>query len=230
MGGQNHQPCGEYLLNSTLLSRYLSVVRCELELANIELENLIVDEISTGEECLGSVDGILAHLELSKGATEDMVISCDRLRDQMNSSSFSDLPTLHTINLEEIGIKLSSDSLVGHDSWKKISKIILDGGFYSVLSFFEESINEIQKQTVELLEVTKKLDGAASKGEVNLVLEENRTGNIRRPFANLYTKLAEFQNDFLASALLSTEVWYAYMEYGSLSEEKQESLIEASIN
>lgn len=222
MGGQNHQPCGHYLRNSTLLSKDLSVARSELEFANIALEDLILKELDDNVVRPGSVKDILLHLELSEHSIDNMVTGCKVLRNQMNEYNFSDLPTLYTVDLTELGYKFSNDNIVNHDSWVKISEVILNGGFYSVISFFEENINDIKDKTTNLLSVIKKLDIYASKGEVNLVLEENRIHNIKRPFAVLYTKWTQFQNDFLASSLLSTEVWYAYMNYGSICNAKSE--------
>jgi hypothetical protein len=61
------------------------------------------------------------------------------------------------------------------------------------------------------------LEGIARKGEVTRTLEENRPGNIKEAFANLYCAWAKFNQDFLASSLLSTELWYAFNGYGSLA-------------
>ncbi len=81
---------------------------------------------------------------------------------------------------------------------------------------FDHSVWTLEVNTQSLITKISALNDAAQKGEVNLVLEENRPGNIKESFACLYTAWAKFQQDFLASSLLSTELWYAFNGYGSL--------------
>ena len=60
------------------------------------------------------------------------------------------------------------------------------------------------------------LSGHSTGGGIHVMLEENRRGNIKVAFAQLYCAWAAFQQFFLASSMSSTEQWYVYMGYGSL--------------
>lgn len=57
---------------------------------------------------------------------------------------------------------------------------------------------------------------AASVGDLNLVLEQNQALNFRREFVVLYSAWASFEQAFLISSLISTEVWYRFNRFGSL--------------
>jgi len=57
---------------------------------------------------------------------------------------------------------------------------------------------------------------AANVGKLNLVLEENRSGNFKQEFARLYCAWAKFQQLFLASSMLSTDLWYRNCGVSSL--------------
>ena len=213
MGGQNHQPCSKYVENSTKLSRFLSLAYAELELGNVALEDLILTELGGGR---GSVEPILARLHVSREAINEALLTTTRLREQMDANDFLDLPGLRTMDLDTKGAQLAAHAMVSADAWKRIAEIMQVGGFYAVLPHFAACMQTLLQKTETLIESIGGLAEEAARGEVTATVETNRPRNIKQPFAELYTAWKIFQQDFLASALLSTELWYASRGYGSL--------------
>lgn len=214
MGGQNHQPCNTYLKNSTRLSCSLSRAHAELQLANIDLEEVILQEFDLVS---GSMQGIVSHLSLSLASLAEAKKSVCDLRTQMVVSDYKDLPTLHKLDLLTIGSKLAEIGCIDLESWDKILKVFKGTGFYGVLELFENSIDKLLLLTHALSNGIRQLEQDAENMTVSKVLEENRSGNIKVEFAALYTHWANFNHEFLASSLISTEVWYAFCGYGSLT-------------
>ncbi len=212
MGGINHQPCGAYLKNSTRLSRFLSLAKAELELANVALEDVILSEYGDGD---GDVGSISRRLRESVTRLDDMAGVIADLRKQMNDSHYEDLPSLKTVNLSWVGERFVDNKMVSQDAWNMAQQAMQGGGFYRMLDVFNEHVADLRMRTTRLIE---EVDGLhRHTGEVSMVLEENRVGNIRPAFAELYTGWNGFHALFLASALLSTELWYRFNGFGSLT-------------
>lgn len=215
MGGKNHQPCSSYLPESTRLSRALSIAYAQCELANVALEDLILAELA---EKRGTVDPFTGQLVASITALDNAIVLVDDLEAKMDENGFVDLPTLQRLDLEAIGANFVKHGMVNSDSWHEASRIMANGGFRNMTAKFREAIGNLRQLTEQLLREVAQLARAANIGEVNLVLEENRTGNMKPVFAMLYTGWGNFNALFLASSILSTEVWYAFRGHGSLAE------------
>lgn len=208
MGGKNHQPCRPHLLHSTKMSRSMSRAFIALEQANVSLEDVIIGEL---EEMSGrgTINPVTHSLEWSIEYLEQMEENIAMLRKSMDKIRFSDLPSLRTMDLGQRGHEFVREGIVQEQSWITIVHIMRADGFYGVLEFFELHIQELKKYTRILLAEVRELHDAAAKKEVNLILEFNKPGNIKVAFFRLYTRWTQFQMDFLASSVLSTELWYA---------------------
>ncbi len=218
MGAKNHQPCNGYLVNSTKLSRSVSLAYIFLEQANVALEDLLLAELTNRNG--GNVSEITENLEHSASALSDALGNCKDLCQQMDKNRYSDPDALATVNLDAVGKLLGSQGLVQTDAWATISGLTLNQGFYSVLAHFEKAISEISAKTVEVSKLVANLDGVAETAQVNLVLEENTETNIKVEFFQLYTLWCKFNAEFIASSVLSTELWYLDNGYGSLFDKK----------
>lgn len=218
MGGINHQPCNKpntsYLKFSTRMSRALSVAKSELELANINLEDVLLAELdgATG----GSISKISLHLQRSSLALSQMQSEISSLRKDMQNNKFQDLPSLHTANLEVLGRDFDALGIIDKTAWDFVSKTMRHDGFYGMLAFFERETNQLDTHTIHLIEAISSSEDIVAEGTLNLVLEKNRPGNFKVEFARLYSAWLEFQQVFLASSMLSTELWYRYQGVGSL--------------
>lgn len=221
MGGKNHQPCNIYLERSTQLSRCLSVAYAEVELGNVALEDVILAELR-GDTA--SVQPIKSHLRSSRTALREAFSVADALRDQMDQNDFVDLPSLWNTDLDVIGNTFTAKKMVNEEAWLKITAIMETGGFYAVLARFMEGIRELTQKTSILFLQVEGLEEVASRGGVHHVLEENHEGNIKEAFASLYTAWNSYSQDFLASSLLSTELWYMACNYGSLADHETQTL------
>jgi|SRR3989344_1993571 len=217
MGGINHQPCSHYLRWSTRLSRAISLSRAELDLANVALEDVIVAEL---EGCRESRDNLVSHLKASLASLQDAKKMISDLRHVMEENGYKDLPTLHTLDLGEIGEQLSQSGLVERQAWDEMVKNMRTGTFFANLDLFTSALNDLHYKTSALMMVF----GRVQNRSLSEVAEENQSSNFRIAFARLYTSWSSFHAHFLASSILSTEIWYAYMGYGSLVSTKKVSV------
>ncbi len=219
MGGMNHQPCGKYLGASTKLSRSISAAFAHLQLANVHLEDVILAELAAGRGNLGPIELELAS---SQRFLVEAVLNGRELRQLMDDFNHEELPSLYELDLSSLGRHLHQGGVIELFSWSEIQGMMLSTGFYSVLQKFFDQLAALQQCTSQLQDEISALQSASTVGDVHLVMEENRNGNIKESFARLYTGWIRFQQDFLASSILSTEVWYAYNERPSLTASKQE--------
>jgi hypothetical protein len=218
MGGQNHQPCNRpqtnYLRLSTKMSRDLSVARAYFERANITLEDVLLHEL-TGQGG-GSVKHIIEQLSDSKAALAEMMKTIGLLRADMHSHAFEDLPTLQLADLDALGSELASAGLVQSGAWTVVSGIMRSRGFYGMLDFFDQEVTFLRQKTNELILAVCTVENTAKVGQLNLALERNQPANFKVQFAALYSLWHQFQQTFLASSMLSTDLWYRYCGVGSL--------------
>lgn len=218
MGGKNHQPCGRYLENSTKLSRSLSLAHAQLEIANAALEDVLLRELSNQ---IGSLSSLEKCLRESEQFLKESLVVLDMLKKQMEAGSYADLPPTHTLDLSSIGERLAERKIVDLGSWKKMVEVLKQGTFYTVIQHFKGRIVELHNLTQKLNGECLKLTKHVELGEVNLVLEKNYDGSIKNTFGQLYTAWSSFSQEFLASSLISTEIWYRHSDYGSLLDQKR---------
>lgn len=222
MGGKNHQPCGAYLQNSTRMSMSMSLAFMALERGNVFLEKMILTEL---DGKTGDVENITQALDESVQNLIAMRDDIKVLRAQMDSMDYTDLPTLSTMNLTLLGKSLAADAThQDYAAWTRASEVYERGGFSEMLMEFDSYIDQIEQDTKMLAEQISALQSKAETGEMHMVLEGNQEGNFRPTFARLYTTWALFQQIFLASSLISTESWYQFNNYGSLSSSSAHAL------
>ncbi len=221
MGGINHQPCNRpgtaYLRFSVLMSRALSNARASIDKANVNLEDVLLREMGhefgTGTladvaACLGESDRYLHHMKLAVGL----------LRKNMKENDFVDLHKLLGLDPEKVATDFTESSIInyGAETLRAVAVVLKVDGFYEMLDVFESRADHLRGQTAKLVDGFKKLQPSEAKGEVTQVLEGNLPGNIRAEFARLYSDWNKFHQIFLASSVLSTEIWYRWIKAGSL--------------
>jgi len=232
MGGINHQPCRTYFDLSTKLSRAISVGRMRLEEANICLEDLILGELRSDLRGHRRAQEIVVELMGSEGGAREALNQIRELKNRMRERDYADLPTLQTLNLIATGAKFAREGLVDSRAWQRIERLMEKGGFDEALDYFAGNLLSLMRYTQILRNKVARLKPQVQQQEVSAVLEENLAGNFRADFARLYHAWNRFQEDFLASALMSTELWYALNKSGSLAggeteEEEEEARPEA---
>lgn len=216
MGGINHQPCGNYIKESTKLSRSMSLAHLNLDLANVALEDILLAELDGRTQ---SVDHFEKHLSQSIVHLEDTLVDIKVLRAKMAANHFVDLPTLKTLDWPSLGSELARRGIIGQKEWEHVVERLQAGGFSTVIADHCASVQELIQLSRELRDRIVLLQPVAAVGGVHAVLEENLSGNIKVPFARLYCAWLNFKQLFLASSIASTEQWYVYMGYGSLCSE-----------
>lgn len=220
MGGKNHQPCKTYLANSTRLSRHLSLAYARLEFGNAALEDILLDELGMKhvsgaaaamfDQIEGELGGSLRELRLAQQAVAS-------LRQQMDETGFADLPTLGKIDLSQIGHNLAKSGMVNLAAWQQVQQLMTGGGFYVMLDQFDTDISGLMELTAALQTKFSALKPAIIEGSLTDIVEENRPESFKPEFAAVYTAWTEFNALFLASSLMSTELWYAFTDKGSLA-------------
>ncbi|MEO1700612.1 MAG: hypothetical protein AAFR71_01060 [Pseudomonadota bacterium] len=213
MGGQNHQPCSKYLVPSTKLSRSVSAARAELELANVSLEDVILSELAGS---IGSTKEILTHLHESQSQIGSALDACSQLRTLMLQLDYEDIPEYGKTDIGELGKQMARHGVVDQSAWADVMECRLSGGFFGILRHFEDELTELNNRTQALKNKVEKLQVFAGRGQVEHCLENNLPESIKYEFARLYQKWHSFGQQFLASSMLSTEMWFAFNRLGSM--------------
>ena len=215
MGGINHQPCRAYLPNSTAMSRALTMSIVGFNLANAALEDVILGEL--GEKHEADPMTIMSHLDNSKNELSKMKMTVEDLRKQMSDLNFVDVPTLATTDLRRLGLQFHAGGLhVPNSDWAIAATTMEHRGFAGMLDMFDQRIDEIDDMTSKLSSKIYAWIEQTPAGQRYLALEDNEPTNFKVEFAQLYTAWASFQQFFLASSLISTELWYRHNDLGSL--------------
>ena len=224
MGGKNHQPCNQpyrvssehepYLVYSTQMSRALSGALSALEQANIHLEDVLLAELKGGSLRLQPA---VEQVQASEAQLEMFLFNVDALRAAMQENGYRDLPTLQAIDLETLGERLAVNSMVEHSAWELVvQKMRSSGGFYNVLAYDKAEGEELKQTTLLLRGRLQGLTKAAEEGRLTQVVEDNEEGNLKIEFAQAYQKWCAFHQVFLASSMLTTELWYQHRGCGTL--------------
>jgi hypothetical protein len=214
MGGKNHQPCRSYLLNSTMMSRAMSLAFISVELANVALEDVIIAELGAGQ---GDHGPIVSHLNQSVRHLNDMDNALLQLTEQMRKESFRDLPSLATTDLRLFGQQAKSEDLhTSKDDWMVAEETMRKHGFWGMAEVFEKQIKHLVSLTGDLAVRVQECSDSNNASGMHVELEENGKFNFKPEFAKLYTAWSSFQQLFLASSLISTELWYRFNGFGSL--------------
>lgn len=222
MGGKNHQPCREYLAISTQMSRCASLAFAQLELANVALEDLLLAEIAGNTGDIGNIE---QQLNNSQKSIAQLISTINELEIEMGRRNFRDLFTIRPINLNTLGTALINANMVRLSAWGEVVKNAHSGGFRKNLTMIYNHALLLAKHTDKLTEQVVQLQQQAKDGNVTQVLEENLRGNLKPVFARLYNEWIQFQELFIASSLLSTEVYYAFNNYGSLVDVSAQTVV-----
>ncbi|MHB8660568.1 MAG: hypothetical protein ACYC75_01315 [Minisyncoccota bacterium] len=229
MGGINHQPCRNspaYLIHSTRMSRFFSRARSFFEQANEALEDVLLSEIE-GVNPPGTIRKTLLFLDSCKEELLNMRISIADLVAEMRRAGYTDLPTFRTTDLVALGHVFSQVGIVAQADWDSIVEQMREGSFYQVLEGYGASVSELIDQSEQLATEIGALEDAAKARRLSLVLENNEDGNIKATFAQIYHSWNDLTGKFLASSMLTTELWYRHNRTGSILEHCQSDVAAA---
>jgi len=204
------------------MSRFASLAFANLELANVALEDVLLAEMD-GE--IGDLDGIKSQLALSQKSVSDLVDTIIKLKTEMGQRGFRDLLAIHPVDLDAIGRAFVANNMVSARAWGEVSRNARTGGFNRNIELIHTHAKTLAEYTAQLHKKINKLQGYANNGSVTQVLEENLRDNLKPEFAKLYCVWNRFQEIFLASSLLSTEVYYAFNGFGSLVDVSAQSSV-----
>lgn len=213
MGGMNRRPCKNFLKPSTMLSKHVSMANLQLLQANVFLDDILLAEMDGSKK---SLSPIVSSLKKSIGSLANASITIVSLKELMDAKNYHELPPLLTMNLKGIGCELAEHGAINLAAWNKMRVMMRDRTFYANVSYFSSMFQKLKVETSELVEKFLALEHRAEAGSLMAVLEENEPGNIKLSFAKLLTSWTTFMQEFLASSLVSTEIWYAYGGFGSI--------------
>lgn len=222
MGGKNHQPCREYIPTSTRMSRFASLAFAHLELANVALEDILLAEM---DGKIGDFDAIKSHLALSQQSVGDLIDTIVKLKAEMDQRGYYDLLAVHPVDLDAIGKAFVANNMISATAWSEVSRNARAGGFHENIALIHNCARTLTEYTAKLDKKVTELQKNANEGAVTQILEENLQGNLKPEFAKLYCAWNRFQEIFLASSLLSTEVYYAFNGFGSLVDVSSQSSV-----
>lgn len=214
MGGKNHQPCRNFLGNSTRMSLALSAAFIAFEQVNLGLENHLLAELD------GTGISYVSDIEQAFGDSRREIVNfrsaIAALLQQMRDENYQELPSVASMNLVHLGTQLREAGIATSErAWQDVSQMMKGPrGFYAILDTFDEKITSIDRLTTTLGE--KMRSAIRSNTPLADLLEGNGDGNFKVDFAKLYSAWTYLQQLFLASSMLSTEAWYRFTEVGSL--------------
>ena len=212
MGGQNHQPCREFLANSTRLSRAVSWVGVSLDAFNIQLEDEILENLDGKKVTLDRLWACANELKLKIQLVHE---AFGALSLQMDERYYVDLPSANGFDYQDFGNKVRAAGMVGQAAFQRISAQYKAGGFRSALAYMRSEAIGFESKVVAMIAKVEFLAGEKIV-DIAAEFESNGAGNIRVDFAKMYTAWHSFQQTFLASSLISTEIFYLSEGCGSL--------------
>lgn len=205
MGGMNHQPCNRFLGRSTQMSRSLSILGISLEQTNVELEDALLLEMKGGKPSLSSMLKLCGDMKKNSSAFS---LSINELRKQMDELYYEDLPTIKSPEIDVALANLVKAGLAEEAETSLVLKAMRAGSFYSVLDLFHENTKKISLLIGDLESKTELCSKLFEETGLEKQLEGNLEGNIRVPFAKLYTAWHRLHRLFLASSMVSTDAYY----------------------
>jgi hypothetical protein len=218
MGGMNHQPCNRFLGRSTQMSRALSVLGISLEKTNIELEDALLSEMKGHKPSLAKM---LEACDVMKKKSSAFLVSVETLRKQMDELYYEDLQSVKSEALDISLANLIEAGLAEKSEVDKILTTMRNGSFYSVLYIFTQYTKSIDVCICDLEKQTKLCSDLSKKTGLEKQLEGNLEGNLRVPFAKLYTSWHKLHRLFLASSMVSTDAYYLSIGVDTLVSEKE---------
>ncbi|ESX62656.1 hypothetical protein X760_05905 [Mesorhizobium sp. LSHC422A00] len=157
-----------------------------------------------------------AALAQSEAHILNAIERCNLLKVQMDDEGYVDLPPYRSMDMLGLGRAMARQRMVQEDAWMDVLEWRRHDGFYGVLKNIRGALVDLAARTRQLHAGMIKLAAMNPLGKIEETLENNREGNIKREFAELYSTWNWFCARFSASSLLSTEVWYAFNNNGSL--------------
>lgn len=216
MGGQNHQPCNRYLVESTELSKSLSLARVRIEMANVAVEDVLLSELRGDPFDAQLTADVTVSLRGSAENLRQMEFWLDKISVKLSEADGWEPPTVTQLDWERIGHELEAAGAVDKKAWDAMTTARLSTGFMGVIAVYKSKIATLVSLTEKLLVELDDLVPVISARGFAVAVEENSCGDFKLAFARLYNQWSEFQQMFLASALLSTESWYSWTNRGSL--------------
>ena len=223
MGGCNHQPCSKIAENSTRLSRHVSSATANIQLANVRLEDMLLVELDLELTDLGSITVMLSFLNSAKADFIKAQASATQMLGTLRSSNFIDCKDEKELDMiiESLCIK----SMLNPYYAKMVKKDRCVGGFLTCLEKIHRQIKETGRLVSKLIFVFERLQKALQSSDEKVFshLEFNSPLNIKPAFAQLYAMLGDLNGYFLASAIISTELFYEVAGLGALGTYSEKS-------
>ena len=223
MGGINHQPCGKYLGPSTRMSKAFSLARAHFEHSNVALEDALISEIESG---IGNVSALQKAITFIDNSIIELGIAVEcsvELEQKMVEYGYKPWPSFALFQTEEkmiaLGQDLATAGLLQMDSFKPIALPQLEQGFWATLHLLRDQFVALKEMESDLRDKILPALKVAAAGRLANELEDNGELSFRGSFMRAYAKWNKSHDMFLASAVLSTELWFRSISKGSLLNE-----------
>lgn len=201
--------CEDYISLASNMRRHFTLMESYFGFAQVAFEDVLY-----GRATPHSVEH---HLRNSRANALQVITIADSLESKMRKSN--DLFVLSTIDLDALGQIFISNSVVNARAWKQATTNARLGGFHKNLSL-------IRSTTVLVIDrignLSKRMNRLRENKEELLneqLCETNLPGSLGVSFAQLKTLLSGFQSTFIASLILSTEIYHHFYGNPPLVEE-----------
>lgn len=212
MGAKNHQPCSKHPELSIIMSRAMTAANSEIDLANVELEDILLEELSLNAPNRQRLNLIVLHLQNALSKIKEGKKSAEQLKSVLEAENFIDSKDQGVLN--SITEHLLEGGMTEEHYAKIVMKDRLDGGFLTSLDRMISNFDKIMSTIAPVVSGFKTL--LKGDGMVFSDLEFNTPDNIKSSFARLYVVMSETQGYFQASAMISTELFYRVASLGNL--------------
>lgn len=182
----------------------MSLTSMALESFNVKLEDMILVNLVNESVSPRILSIEVRHVMDSVVRAEQ---SIDMLLMQMDELYYVDLPATDDFQLDEFGDKVIPRLMVGTEAYKEIATHYKAGGFRSALNHLRVKHSQFGFAVADMATKVQEL-ADTDVDDIAVEFESNDTGNIRPQFAVMYTTWSQFHQMFLASSLISTEIFY----------------------
>jgi hypothetical protein len=172
---------------------------------------------------LSSITTILSFLENAKADLAKAQASATQMRGTLLTSNFIDCKEEKVLN--SIIEDLCTKRMLNPYYAKMVKKDRCVGGFLTCLEKIRRWTKETSKLVNKLVVALERLQQALQSSDEKMFchLEFNSHLNIKPAFAQLYVKLGDLNGYFLASAIISTELFYEVAGLGVLGTHSEKS-------
>ncbi len=201
MGGINHQPCSNFLPDSTEVSKALSQLQIAFWQSNLEFENAILANLHGHN---ATVAPSIQHIETALKCADDADNALGELITKLALLDFQELPETTRV-LEIISDELREEAAItfSAEMTDNLNKILMTNGFRDLFKHYQARLRSI-RANLDLVRID--FETLAQSSRLVQDCEENST-DIRINFTRTTMLLNNLVTEWSYSAIASATMW-----------------------